>query len=458
MRKFFNFSFIFTSFLILMLLLTKMYVNKFSEQYFISDGYQHSSLYQEDAISYFKVSDKITHDISEGKKIYSSGGEYKFSFLYPRIIYFFNKIFNSSEKIVDNNKLEINLKKLNFFLYFQVIFFYLSILFLYFSLLKIVDKSLSKIVCVILLINPIIFQWHLSFYTESIFLSFLILLICFLLRSKNSLNFFFVGLFIGIMYTQRTIALLYPLVIFFYIIFLNNHLKEKILKFFSLIIGMCLILILIGFYNYNRAQIFYVTPIQSKLDIQTYLEPNILKISKKISVEEARKKIEDYNLGLIDIYNYDLTKETDKILYLNKIQKNSFKTLMNNKAIALKIIMKNYFHSVLLNPVQVFYEAKYKSWIDYKKSDDHKFWLIVRIIITPIFFIFSGLGIIFSVKKIDFKLNLFLFLSTIYFMGISCWLPNTRYFIPSVLFMSIYLSIALYEINLYMRKKQATSI
>ena len=34
---------------------------------------------------------------------------------------------------------------------------------------------------------------------------------------------------------------------------------------------------------------------------------------------------------------------------------------MNNKAIALKIIMKNYFHSVLLNPVQVFYEAKYKS-------------------------------------------------------------------------------------------------
>ncbi len=454
MRKFFKFEFILIYSFILIFVLSNIYINKFSEKYFIIDGYQHSSLYQEDAISYFKVSDKITHDLSEGKKIYSSGGEYKFSFLYPRIIYFFNKFFNSEEKIIDNNKLKINLKKYNLFLYFQIIFFYLTILFLYFSLLKIISKSLSKIVCVILLINPIIFQWHLSFYTESFFLSFLILLICFLTRSKNILNFFFIGLFVGIMYTQRTIALLYPLVIFFYIIFLNSPLKERIFKFFSLIIGMSFILILIGFYNYNRAEIFYFTPIQSKSDIQTYLEPHVLKMSKKISLEEAHEQIKDYNLSLIDIHKYDLTNETDKIFYLNKVQKNSLKTLMSNKIITLKIIMKNYFHSILLNPVQVFYEAKYQNWAGYKASNDHKFWLIIRIIITPIFFILSGLGIIFSIKKIDFRLNVFLFLSIIYFMGISCWIPNTRYFVPSVLFMSIYLSIALHEINLYIRNKK----
>ena len=458
MRKFFKFEFILIYSFILIFVLSNIYINKFSEKYFISDGYQHSSLYQEDAISYFKVSDKITHDLSEGKKIYSSGGEYKFSFLYPRIIYFFNKFFNSEEKIIDNNKLKINLKKYNLFLYFQIIFFYLTILFLYFSLLKIISKSLSKIVCVILLINPIIFQWHLSFYTESFFLSFLILLICFLTRSKNILNFFFIGLFVGIMYTQRTIALLYPLVIFFYIIFLNSPLKERIFKFFSLIIGMSFILILIGFYNYNRAEIFYFTPIQSKSDIQTYLEPHVLKMSKKISLEEAHEQIKDYNLSLIDIHKYDLTNETDKIFYLNKVQKNSLKTLMSNKIITLKIIMKNYFHSILLNPVQVFYEAKYQNWAVYKASNDHKFWLIIRIIITPIFFILSGLGIIFSIKKIDFRLNVFLFLSIIYFMGISCWIPNTRYFVPSVLFMSIYLSIALHEINLYIRNKKTKLI
>ena len=75
MRKFFKFEFILIYSFILIFVLSNIYINKFSEKYFISDGYQHSSLYQEDAISYFKVSDKITHDLSEGKKIYNYFGD-----------------------------------------------------------------------------------------------------------------------------------------------------------------------------------------------------------------------------------------------------------------------------------------------------------------------------------------------------------------------------------------------
>ena len=219
MRKFFKFEFILIYSFILIFVLTNIYINKFSEQYFISGDYKHSSLYQEDVISYFKVSDRISKDIADGKKIYNSGGPYSFSFLHPRVIYFFNNFFNSNEEIINSATLKIHLKNYNFFLYFQIIFFYLSTLFLHRSLLKIFDKSLSNIICIVLLLNPIIFQWHLSFYTESIFLSFLILLICFLLRSKSWLHFLFIGLFVGIMYTQRTIALLYPIVIFCYIFF-----------------------------------------------------------------------------------------------------------------------------------------------------------------------------------------------------------------------------------------------
>ena len=453
MRKFFKFEFILVYSFILIFVLANIYINKFSEQFFISGGYEHSSLYQEDVISYFKVSDRISSDIAEGKKIYNSGGEYRFSFLHPRIIYFFNYILNSNEEIINSTKFIIELKNYKFFLYFQIIFFYLSILFLHRSLIKIFDKNLSNIICIVLLLNPVILQWHLSFYTESIFLSFLILLISFLLRSKSWLHFLFIGLFVGIMYTQRTIALLYPTVIFSYIIFLNHNLKKKIFNFFSFLIGMSLILFLIGFYNYNRAGIFYFTPIQSKLDIQTYLEADVLRLSKKISYEDARDELSDFNKSLINTYRYDLQKETDKIKYLNKVQENSFNTLISNKVITLQIIIKNYLHTMLLNPVQVFYEAKYQNWIDYKKSDEHKFWLIVRIIITLIFFIMSGLGIIFSINKVKLKDNIFLFLSIIYFTGISCWLPNTRYFVPSVLFMSIYFSIFLYQISLLFKKR-----
>ena len=454
MRKFFKFEFILIYSFILIFVLTNIYINKFSEQYFISGDYKHSSLYQEDVISYFKVSDRISKDIADGKKIYNSGGPYSFSFLHPRLIYFFNNFFNSNEEIINSATLKIHLKNYNFFLYFQIIFFYLSTLFLHRSLLKIFDKSLSNIICIVLLLNPIIFQWHLSFYTESIFLSFLIILICFLLRSKSWLHFLFIGLFVGIIYTQRTIALLYPIVIFSYIFFLNHNVRKKLFKISSLLIGMSLILILIGIYNYNRSGIFYFTPIQSKSDIQTYLEADVLKLSKKISYEDARNELINFNKSIINTYGYNLQKESDKIKYLNKVQKNSFNTLIANKTITLQIIIKNYLHAMLLNPVQVFYETKYQNWIDYKKSDEHKFWLIVRIIITPIFFIMTGLGMIFSIKKVEFKYNVFLFLSVIYFTSVSCWLPNTRYFVPSVLFMSIYFSIFLHQISLLLKKSK----
>ena len=81
-------------------------------------------------------------------------------------------------------------------------------------------------------------------------------------------------------------------------IFLNQNLKEKLFKFFSLTMGMSLILILIGFYNYNRAGIFYFTPIQSKSDIQTYLEVDVLRLSKKISYEDARDELINFNKSI----------------------------------------------------------------------------------------------------------------------------------------------------------------
>ena len=107
MRKFFKFEFIFIYSFLLVFIITNIYINKFGEQYFISNGYQHSSLYQEDAISYFKVSDRISNDVAKGKKIYNSGGAYSFSFLHPRIIYFFNNIFNSNEEIINSTEFKI---------------------------------------------------------------------------------------------------------------------------------------------------------------------------------------------------------------------------------------------------------------------------------------------------------------------------------------------------------------
>ena len=126
---------------------------------------------------------------------------------------------------------------------------------------------------------------------------------------------------------------------------------------------------------------------------------------------------------------------------------------MKNKIITIKIISKNYFHSVLLNPVQVYYASKYQKWFDYKNSKDHSFWLKLRIIITLIFFSITALGFYLSFKVLDLKLNMFLIFSCLYFFGVSCWLGNTRYFTPSVLFMSVYFSIFLNQVFLKFYRK-----
>ena len=164
--------------------------------------------------------------------------------------------------------------------------------YLYFTLTqsKLLNKEVIKIFCLITLINPIIFQWHLSFLTESIFLSFLILFISFLIKSKNIYHYLFIGIFIGVMYAQRTIALFYPSLILIYIFFLNEKLIYKLSKFFALLFGLILVITLIGLQNYKRAEIFYFTPTQSKLDIQRYLEIDVIKKSKKISSHNAKKK------------------------------------------------------------------------------------------------------------------------------------------------------------------------
>ncbi len=455
MKKFYKSRFIFIFSFLLILVIANFYLNKFSNQYFIEDGYKYSSLYQQDTITYFKATDNIAEDVESGKKFYNSGEEYTFSFLYPRIIYFFNYIFNDNERIYDVQNLKIHLKNDKLFIYFQIIFFYASVAFLLTSLDNIIDRKLSSIICIFLLVNPVILQWHLSFYTESIFLSFLVLLVSFLIRSKSNVDFILIGIFVGLMYMQRTVTLLYPIVILAFIIFIDEHKNKKIYKFLSFLSGLILILILIGLHNYNRSGVFYFTPTQSKLDLQRYLEVNVVKNVNKISYLEATKQINHFNSSIVKKYKYDLSKEKDKIEYSNIIQKNSFKTLLENKVVTLRIILKNYFHTMLLNPVQVFYEAKYKTWIEYKKSPDHKFWLKIRLIVTPLFFIFSAIGFFVSIKKIDPKLNIFIFLSILYFFVVSCWLPNTRYFVPSVLFMSIYFSVSLHEISLFLEKSKS---
>ena len=178
---------------LLSLLISNQYLLKFENNSFKSGDQEYLSIFQKDSLSYISEAEKIRTDINSGKNFFESGGVYKFSFLYPRIIYFFNKMINDNGIMVSEDKIELRNYKL--FIFFQISIFILSLIFLYQVISKILEKGLSLLIVSVLFINPIIFQWHLAFLTESLFLSTLIFSICLLLNSKNFFHFFLLGVF-----------------------------------------------------------------------------------------------------------------------------------------------------------------------------------------------------------------------------------------------------------------------
>ena len=73
------------------------------------------------------------------------------------------------------------------------------------------------ITIIILLIEPTLNQYHYSFLSESIFFSLTIILLSQILKNSNSkITAFNIGLLVGIMYLQRSIAIFYFLPILFY--------------------------------------------------------------------------------------------------------------------------------------------------------------------------------------------------------------------------------------------------
>ena len=190
MKKINNFKILFLLLFFISIFISNNFINKFEDEIFKTNNYTYSSLIHEDTISYFESAQKISKDLNDGKSYFSSGETYKFTFLYPRIIHLFNQFINSDSLIIDDLNKKISLKNYKIFIYFQIIIYFFSVLFLRLKLSKFLDQNLVNIVAITLLLNPILMQWHLTILTESIFLSFLIVLTSLSINSKNNSHFF----------------------------------------------------------------------------------------------------------------------------------------------------------------------------------------------------------------------------------------------------------------------------
>ena len=378
-------------------------------------------------------------DLIEKKNLFGNGIFYTRTFLPSKTVALYSFLLNQDIYENIDNKTFKEGKKL-IYLFFQITIFYLSLLYLYKKLLLYYDsKNVSFFIVAYLALDPNIIQWHGTFWTESIFISMQVFLIGMVIH-KNKTNFFclLLGLFLGLIFLQKTVGVLFILFIVFYVFF--TEVKYKLIKIFNINLGFFLVLILLGLDNFKKTGIFYVMPTQTKNAHYSVLVPQIYSEKKDaqayIELKESEKKWKIEN---------NFSKENFKNVYnLRKFEQNkAIEVILENKIITLKIYLKKIINHLILNPFQTYYWHKYNQ-TEYSKEEFHlseesKKYFYFKVLYSLIFYIILLIGFI-KIKndKKNYKFHLLLMFLVSYLVFMLGWVGNSRYFVPSLIFLSIF--------------------
>jgi len=385
----------------------------------------------------------LKKDLYNGKSFFSSGTEYHRTYLPSKLLALYSYL--TGYKLFENfneGKIKQGYGQL-FYLIIQSLIYYLALLFFYFQILKFFNFNNQKcffILC-FLALEPTIIQWHSSFWTESIFFSLqLISLGLIIKKKKNIFHYLITGIFIGLLYLQKTAAMFYIFpVILYFIISIKN---KRIISIVSFVFAYLIVIFFLGYHNFKRSDIFYVIPGQAKVAHYRYLVPQVISIKNNIAESEISRREKKSELKWIIENNINLNSEKDRRQIYNYYQKYAFEVFWHNPLITAKIYIKKTIHHSLLNPVQIYFWYKYNNndnSEEYHTSSDHKKWIWKRILYSLIIYFFILIGIFYSFKKREYKnFNYFVILSIFYYMFMLGWMGNTRYFMPSLILMSIF--------------------
>ena len=382
----------------------------------------------------------IDKEIQQGKNYLETGGEYRRPYLPSRTFYLFSYFFEKN-LITDSGKVFIGTEKV-LILIFQSLFFYSVLFALYKSILKKIPRLNSQIIILFLACEPTIFQYHSSFWSESIFFSLQLIILIFIFKNHYSIsNLLLFGLILGIFYLQRSVSIFYILIVFTYFII---FIREKILRnLFLIFTGFMIVLAFIGFHNYKRAGVFYVTSTQAKDGFYVYLAPEILAKKHNINSKLALKNLQNKKVSWINENKLNIDKEIDRLRVYNYQQKEAFKIILENPLISFKVIANKTLHFFVIDPVtHVYYFHRWNTDNgDFYKSEMQKKWISSRIIYSIFIYLFCFMGVLSIYKKKEYRhILIYIFLSIIYFTAVQSWYGGTRYFAPILIYLSFLFS------------------
>ena len=401
------------------------------------DGEEFHHILKGDISHYWEEAHLFKKYIEEGKSFIHSGGERERSYLYPKIIAIYYLIIDKNI-INKNGKFEINNYKFGIPIIQTVIFYFALVLF-YIKLSKIFSYQVLFFAIFFLALEPSLMQFHSSYWTESLYLSMLLLLFSFLLNPpKKNYGYFFLGILLGVIYLQRSISLflLLPAIIYLIIVLKYQAIKPCL----SIILGYSLIILLLGFQNYKRSGVFYITS-SAYLDAPWHYLAHKLNSNKLgITEEQAlKKKYEDMNKWIneneININIYSGNRK------LHQYKKNYFlKSLKNNYFYFAKYHIYKSMQTMIfpLNNNESYYKKKPDEKVLQNQEQNSK--IKYKITYSLFIYVISLIGLINMMlygKKYERSLIILIFLLCVYHLGMTGWAGNNRYGVPNQIFYSI---------------------
>jgi len=447
---FFIILFLFSS--ILSLIYTNHNIKNYDKNILDEEGNSVHLMIKNDTHRYFSHGYEIKKQIEENYNYFDTGRDNFTKYLFPRIIAIYYQIFDYELYENEKNKI-INLGIHHNFLIFQILLYYASVFFLYTQIKHKINNKFLFFAILFLCLEPTIFQYHGSFWSESIFFSLQVFIMALILNNKNSnLRLFLIGILLSFLALQRTNGFYYllPVLIYFYFSKESHFLK----KISFILIGFMILINFVSYHNFKKSGKFFIVPTETKSVLSAYVVPRILDKNKMENEKvkffnflEINNIKFDNNLKALPYHRYafvycsnDDKKNTTLVNFkiCDYFDKRSKEIVIENPFKTLKYVVNKSLSFALLNPFHIYSDHKFQSGEKYYKSDLHQSLLPYRIVYTLLIYFICLIGLIKMIKTRENKMILYLLISGIYFFIILSWHGNNRYFTPVLIYASLF--------------------
>ena len=415
-------------------------------------GREYHQMIKYDALRYISHGAEIKDDLDNNKNFFETGREHFTKYLPPRIVALIFYIFDIN-LYEDFQTKKINTGIYKPYIFIQCVFYYLCLL-IFFQLTKnTLNTEYTFFVLLFLALEPNILQYHGTFWSESYFFAFQILIIGLILSfKKNLFTYFFIGFFIGLLSLQKQYAIFFiiPIIVYFFFFY-----KKNIFEYFTIINRFFLTQCFVGYNNFKRSGVFYFFANDNNLALHIDLVPKVIneikgyKGNEFISDETKIMKIwlEDnsiqFDKNLIKNEHYleyreSIIDESDKLLFDKEIKKRTFMYIKKYPLEFITKIIKHGIHIILLNPFHIYSDHNFKSGEIYYFSDKHDELVKYRIFYTLTIYLICLYGLFCLYKERKYNILILLLFSISYFYFLSFWHGNTRYYMPVYIYFAFF--------------------